>query len=65
MLSHLHYEEWLQAVPIISFILVFGVFAGAIIRLGLMKPNQASRAAQLPLEAEDTAPANHHTTFPS
>lgn len=50
MISHLHYEEWLDWVPALAFAIIFGVFAFAMLRLWKMKPSQAEAAARLPLE---------------
>ncbi len=52
MLSHLHYEDFLDWVPAIAFALIFGVFAFSALRLWRMDARQANRTAQLPLEDE-------------
>ncbi len=52
MISNLNYEEWHRWVPFVAFGLIFGVFAISLVRLCLMKNDQADRAASLPLEAE-------------
>jgi len=52
MISHLHYEEFLDWVPAIAFALIFGVFAFSALRLWRMDSRQADRAALLPLADE-------------
>ena len=56
MLSHLHYESFLDWVPAIAFALSFGVFAFSALRLWRMDSSRADRAARLPLESEQPRP---------
>jgi len=60
MITHLHYEDYLDWVPAISLAIVFGVCAFTLLWLWRMKPNHASRAANLPLEDESSANSGKH-----
>lgn len=61
MITHLHYEAWLDWVPALAFALIFGVFAFSLLRLWLMKPGEADHQARRPLEDEAPKPDHKHS----
>lgn len=56
MFKRILYEEWHTAVPIISFILTFGVFIFFVVRAMRLKSDEVVRMAALPLDL-DTSPS--------
>lgn len=60
MFKRIIYENWTLWVPIIAFILTFGVFVFIFVRSVLMKKETADRLAALALEDESPPepPAN-------
>ncbi len=50
MFKRLIYEDWTRIVPIISFVLTFGVFAFTAIRAVLIPKNRREHLANLPLK---------------
>ncbi|MBC2594793.1 cbb3-type cytochrome c oxidase subunit 3 [Ruficoccus amylovorans] len=56
MFHRITYESWTTIVPIIGFILTFGVFIAIVIRAILMKKKKRDHLANLPLENENTSP---------
>ena len=56
MFKRLTYESWHDAVPIVAFVLTFGVFAYLVIRAIRMRRSKADYMARLPLEDENQPP---------
>ena len=53
--KRISYDEWTEVVPIIAFILTFGVFVFFVVRAFRLHRDEAGRMASLPLDLE---PAN-------
>ncbi len=52
MFKRITYEEWTSIVPIIGFLLTFGVFLIIVVRAMFMKKKKRDHLANLPLEGE-------------
>ena len=52
MFKRILYEEWHAAVPIIAFILTFGVFIFFVVRALRLKSDEVGRMAALPLDLD-------------
>jgi preprotein translocase subunit YajC len=53
MFKRIFYEDWAMIVPVVSFVLVFGVFVVATIRALRMTRQKREHLASLPLDPED------------
>jgi hypothetical protein len=53
MFKRIAYEEWHTAVPIIAFILTFGVFLFFVVRAIRLRRDEADRMASLPLDLDE------------
>ena len=53
MFKRILYEEWHEIVPIVSFILTFGVFLFFVVRATRLKSDEANRLASLPLDLDE------------
>jgi len=53
MFKRVLYEEWHWIVPIISFILTFGVFLFFVVRAMRLNCSEAGRMASLPLDLDE------------
>ncbi len=58
MFKRLTYESWHYAVPIIAFVLTFGVFVYFVIRAIRMRRSKADYMSHLPLQDDNY----HHPT---
>jgi len=56
MWNRIEWADWATVMPIIAFVLTAGVFAVLVTRTILMKKDDVTRKARLPLEGD--APAN-------
>ena len=61
MFKRILVDEWALSVPIISFVLIAGVFVIATIRALRLGRNERDRLASLPLE---DASRTHHSNTP-
>lgn len=52
MFKRIVYEDWVHIVPIISFVVTFGVFAMTTVRALLIPKNRRDHLANLPLQDE-------------
>ena len=55
--KRISYDEWTEVVPIIAFILTFGVFVFFVVRAFRLQRDEAGRMASMPLDL-DPATAN-------
>ncbi|MFT4546994.1 MAG: hypothetical protein ACI8XO_002285 [Verrucomicrobiales bacterium] len=53
MFKRVLYEEWHTLVPIISFILTFGVFLYFVVKAIRLKRDETSHMASLPLDFDE------------
>ena len=53
MFKRIAYEEWHTAVPIIAFVLTFGVFIFFVVRAIRLRSDEVDRMASLPLDLDD------------
>ena len=56
MFKRLTYENWHYAVPIIAFLLTFGVFVYFVIRAIRMRRSKADYMSHLPLQDDEIHP---------
>jgi uncharacterized membrane protein (DUF373 family) len=54
MFHRVLHEQWTSIIPILSFVLIFGVFVVATIRALRMKQGDREHLASLPLEESKT-----------
>ena len=54
MFQRVLHEQWTSIIPVISFVLIFGVFVVATIRALRMKQVEREHLASLPLEESET-----------
>lgn len=53
MFKRIAYEEWHTAVPIIAFVLTFGVFIFFVVRAIRLRGDEVDRMASLPLDLDN------------
>ncbi|MGI9241263.1 MAG: hypothetical protein ACR2RV_10705 [Verrucomicrobiales bacterium] len=53
MFKRISYEEWHGMVPVIAFILTFGVFVFFVVRALRLQREEVNRLASLPLDLDD------------
>ena len=53
MFKRIAYEEWHTAVPIIAFVLTFGVFIFFVVRAIRIRSDEVDRMASVPLDLDD------------
>lgn len=54
MFKRIIYEEWHSTVPIIAFILTFGVFIFFVVRAMRLQRDEVRRLASLPLDLDQS-----------
>ena len=52
LFKRISYEEWHEVVPIIAFILTFGVFVFFVVRALRLQRDEVSRMASMPLDLD-------------
>ena len=52
LFKRISYEEWHEVVPIIAFILTFGVFVFFVVRALRLQRDEVSRMASMPLDPD-------------
>ena len=60
MFKRILYENWHSLVPLIAFVLTFAVFIIAFVRALLMKKDQVTHMATLPLDLDETSSEEIH-----
>ena len=58
MFKRVVYEDWMDILPIIAFVLTFAVFVFVFIRALRMQKDEAARMAHLPVDPTDCPEAN-------
>lgn len=53
MFKRIVYEEWMEVLPVIAFVLTFAVFTGAVLRALRMHKCEADRMAHLPVDGPE------------
>jgi hypothetical protein len=53
MFKRVLYEEWHSTVPIIAFILTFGVFVFFVVRALRLRQDEVARMASMPLDLDE------------
>lgn len=53
MFQRVSHDQWTSVIPVLSFVLIFGVFVIATIRALRMKQGEREHLASLPLEEAD------------
>lgn len=56
MFHRVSHEQWTAIIPVLSFVLIFGVFVIATIRALRMKQGEREHLASLPLEESHNEP---------
>jgi len=54
MFKRISYEEWHAMVPVIAFILTFGVFVFFVVRALRLRREEVNHMASLPLDLDDS-----------
>lgn len=54
MFKRISYEEWHAIVPVIAFILTFGVFVFFVVRALRLRREEVNHMASLPLDLDDS-----------
>ena len=60
MFKRISYEEWHAMVPVIAFILTFGVFVFFVVRALRLQREEVNHLASLPLDLDDSKTGEVH-----
>jgi len=60
MFKRISYDDWHTSVPIIAFVLTFGVFIFFVVRALRLRGDEADRLASLPLDSDDVTTGEVH-----
>ena len=60
MFKRLVFENWVDILPIVGFVVTVAVFILVVIRTVRMKQDRVEHMANLPLDREQPEPSSHH-----